>query len=218
MRWTTMTTKAKATVVVTVAALLWIGGVGTAGAVVGAVVNAPPPAQVVAAAAAPRTAEPTPTTTPTPTPTPVVTVSEVQETAPIPFEKTTVDDPALGKGQTRVTTAGVDGVTTTTFRVTTTDGVETGRELVRTETTTPAVTEVTAVGSYVAPAPAPAPAVQQAPAPQTAVPPAQTGTIVPGAYCSSAQSGAVQQAANGRSYQCGGKGPDANGRLHWNTM
>lgn len=221
MRWTTLTTKTKATVVVSVAALLWIGGAGTAGAVVASVVNAPSTArQIVDTASDAPSPPPTRSSTPTPTPTPVVVVSEVQETTPLPFESTTIDDPTLAKGATRIATVGVPGVTTTTYRVTTTDGVETARDVVRTETTTAAVAQVTAVGSYVAPAPAAAPAVQPAPvaAPPAAAPAAQPTTIVPGAFCPDAQVGAVQQAANGRSYQCGGKGADANGHFHWNTM
>ncbi|MFJ3027957.1 G5 domain-containing protein [Curtobacterium sp. NPDC087080] len=223
MRWAALRTKTKATIVVAVAATIWLGGVGSAGALVGAVASNAADARPVTAVAAAETARPeaTRTPTPTPTPTPVVAVSEETEDAAIPFERTSVDDPALPKGQSKVTTAGVDGVETTTWRVTTTDGVETDRVEVSKEVTRAPVAEVTAIGSYVAPAPvAPAPApVQQAPAAPAPVQqaPAQ-GTITPGAFCSDAQSGAVAQAANGRSYQCGGKGPDANGHLHWNTM
>ncbi|MET3636297.1 MULTISPECIES: G5 domain-containing protein [Curtobacterium] len=221
MRWAALRTKTKATIVVAVAATIWLGGVGSAGALVGAVASNAADARPVTAVAAAETARPEATRTPTPTPTPVVAVSEETEDTAIPFERTSVDDPALPKGQSKVTTAGVDGVETTTWRVTTTDGVETDRVEVGKEVTRAPVAEVTAIGSYVAPAPvAPAPApVQQAPAAPAPVQqaPAQ-GTITPGAFCSDAQSGAVAQAANGRSYQCGGKGPDANGHLHWNTM
>ena len=73
------------------------------------------------------TPTPSATPTPTPTPTPVVEVSEVSKDFPIHFRKTTIDDPTLAKGQTRLQTAGVDGVLTRTYRVTTTDGVETDR-------------------------------------------------------------------------------------------
>ncbi|MCL9665381.1 G5 domain-containing protein [Curtobacterium albidum] len=221
MRWAALRTKTKATIVVAVAATIWLGGVGSAGALVGAVASNAADARPVTAVADAETARPEATRTPTPTPTPVVAVSEETEDTAIPFERTSVDDPALPKGQSKVTTAGVDGVETTTWRVTTTDGVETDRVEVGKEVTKTPVAEVTAIGSYVAPAPvAPAPApVQQAPAAPAPVQqaPAQ-GTITPGAFCSDAQSGAVAQAANGRSYQCGGKGPDANGHLHWNTM
>ncbi|MCJ1715377.1 G5 domain-containing protein [Curtobacterium sp. VKM Ac-2922] len=217
MRWAALTTKTKATVVVVVAGLLWIGGVGTAGAVVGAVATAAGPSQSHQVAAVDATHAPSPTPTPTPTPTPVVTVSEATTVSPVPFERTTVDDPALPKGQTQLRTTGVDGELTATWRITTTDGVETARDEVDKAVTTPPVAEVTAIGSYVAPVPAPAPVEQAAPAQQAPAAPAPAA-ITPGAFCADAQSGSVAQAANGRSYQCGGKGPDANGHLHWNTM
>lgn len=224
MRWAALKTKTKATIVVTVAAVVWLGGVGSAGALVGTVashVGDARPAAVVAVAD-PTTAPPA-TRTPTPTPTPVVEVTETTEDAPIPFERTTVDDPALPKGQTRVTTAGVEGTETTTWRVTTTDGVETERAETGKEVTKTPVAEVTSIGSYVAPAPAPvAPApVQQAPAAPDPAPVQQAPAhafITPGAFCAGAENGVVAQAASGKSYRCGGKGPDANGHLHWNVM
>lgn len=224
MRWAALRTKTKATIVVAVAAVVWLGGVGTAGAVVGSVaasVGETRPAAVVTTAdstAAPKTSH---TPTPTPTPTPVVEVTEVTSDAAVPFDRTTVDDPALPKGQTKVTTAGVDGVETTTWRVTTTDGIETDRDEVGKAVTRQPVTEVTAIGSYVAPAPAPvapAPAQQAPAAPAPAQQAPAAGVITPGAFCADAQNGAVAQSSTGKSYRCGGKGPDANGHLHWNTM
>ncbi|WP_261783835.1 G5 domain-containing protein [Curtobacterium sp. TC1] len=120
------------------------------------------PAAIAASPAPTRTphaAATTNTPTPTPTPTPTVTTKLVTETARIPFESTTVEDDTLAQGTTTVTTEGVRGVQTTTYRVTITDGKETGRQQVRLEVTTPPVAQVTSVGTYVAPAPAPAPAV-----------------------------------------------------------
>ncbi len=90
---------------------------------------------------------------------PTVTTKLVTETVRIPFESTTVEDGTLAQGTTTVTTEGVRGVQTTTYRVTITDGKDTGRQQVRQEVTTPPVAQVTSVGTYVAPAPAPAPAV-----------------------------------------------------------
>ncbi|WP_193750461.1 G5 domain-containing protein [Curtobacterium luteum] len=216
MRWGTMTTKAKATVVVAVAAVIWLGGIGSAGALVGAVVsNAPttavaPPVQAKPLLSDPApdgSSTPAPRATPTPTPTPKTVVTEVSERSSVPFSRTTVEDATVPKGESHVTIAGVDGVKTTYYRVTTVDGVETEREQVRQVLNRAPVVEVTTIGTYVAPAPAPAPKV-----------PEQHSFITPGAYCASAESGVVAQAANGRSYQCGGHGADANGRLHWNTM
>lgn len=93
----------------------------------------------------------------TPTPTPVVTTKEVSTTSPIPFTTSTVDDPNLPKGTTNITTVGADGVLTTTFEVTLTDGVETGRKQLSQVVTTQPITQITTVGTYVAPANPPAP-------------------------------------------------------------
>ncbi|MCS0646651.1 G5 domain-containing protein [Curtobacterium flaccumfaciens] len=221
MRWSALPTKAKASVVVAIAAVIWVGGVGTAGAVVGAAVTSASQDSASPRAVADVATTPTPiaTPTPTPTPTPVVEVSEVSKDFPIHFRKTTIDDPTLAKGQTRLQTAGVDGVLTRTYRVTTTDGVETDRVQVSRTVSTAPVPEVTAVGSYVEPAPAPAPApAAPAPAPVEQAPAPSQDFITPGAFCADAQAGVVAQAANGNSYTCGGKGPDANGHLHWNVM
>jgi hypothetical protein len=62
----------------------------------------------------------------------------------------TRDDSSLPKGQTKVATAGVNGVETLTFKVTTVNGQETGRELLGRQVTTPAIDEVTLVGTKVA--------------------------------------------------------------------
>ncbi|WP_083881970.1 G5 domain-containing protein [Curtobacterium sp. B8] len=225
MRWGTMTTKAKATVVVVVAAAIWVGGVGSAGALVGVVVSstsASVPSVTAAArpllhSAAPApsgvstdSAVPTPsqTVTASPTPTPEIVVTMVSERTPVPFARTTVEDSTVPKGESHVTTAGVDGAKTTFYRVTTVDGVETKRQQVREELNRAPVAEVTTIGTYVAPAPA---------AQEPSVPQGHA-LITPGAFCADAENGVVAQAANGRSYTCGGHGPDANGHLHWNTM
>jgi hypothetical protein len=91
------------------------------------------------------------TPTPSPTPTPVVTTQLVNETVPIPFQSTSVDDATVALGTSSVTTAGVNGVDTKTYLVTYTDGVETSRVLHGDAVTTPPVTQVTTVGTYVAP-------------------------------------------------------------------
>lgn len=85
---------------------------------------------------------------------PVVEVTTVQESEAVPFAATSVDDPGRDAGTSAVTTPGQNGVRTKTYRVTTTDGVETGRELVSDEVTTPPVDQVTSVGSR-QPAPPP---------------------------------------------------------------
>lgn len=97
-----------------------------------------------------------PSTTPAPTSTPAtrkptVTTKTVTETQAIDFTTTTVDDSSLASGTTTVVTAGVPGKRTITYKVTYTDGAETGRVVV-TDTTIPPVTQVIANGTYVAPA------------------------------------------------------------------
>lgn len=101
------------------------------------------------------TATATKTVTPTPTPTPVVTTTRISETAAVPFTSETVSDAAVPQGTTSVTTVGRDGVVTKTYEMTSIDGVETSRTLLSEEITTPPVTQITTVGTYVAPPPAP---------------------------------------------------------------
>jgi hypothetical protein len=105
-----------------------------------------------------RTSTPTPetTSTPKPTPTPVVVTKTVTETIAVPFPSRTVQDATRAKGTTAVTTPGRAGVQTKTWRITTTDGVETGRTLVSQAVTTPPTAQVTSVGTHVAPPPPPA--------------------------------------------------------------
>lgn len=88
---------------------------------------------------------------------PVVTTKVKTESRTIAFEKQTVNDGSLTKGVKQVRTVGVDGVKTITHTITLTDGVETARDSSEKVTTAP-VTQVTAVGTYMAPKPAPSPA------------------------------------------------------------
>ncbi|MDQ1137177.1 cytoskeletal protein RodZ [Microbacterium sp. SORGH_AS 1204] len=140
-----------------------VGATAAAAAIVlatGGVTAALPRASV-----APTIAEPVASLTPTAsatarsTPEPVVSrtphtvTTEVSVVAAVPFEKSSVDDPTIMRGETRVTTAGVDGESTAVYRVTMTDGVETARVLVRESVTRAPVSEVTSVGTYDAPAP-----------------------------------------------------------------
>lgn len=79
------------------------------------------------------------------------------KTEAIPFETKTVDDPTSPSGTEKVTTEGVNGVKTLTYDVTLTNGVETDRQLVKEEITTPPVTKVIAQGTYTPPPPPPPP-------------------------------------------------------------
>jgi hypothetical protein len=84
---------------------------------------------------------------------PVITTKTESTEEPVAFEKQTIEDGNLAKGKTELRQAGVSGVKTSTFTVTLTDGAETKRELAKEEVTTAPINEVTAIGTYVAPAP-----------------------------------------------------------------
>lgn len=77
---------------------------------------------------------------------PVITTKEETVTTDIPFEKKTVEDPT--KKTTEITTKGVFGMRKVTYTVTYTDGKETSR-VVKSDVTTPPVTEITTKGTYV---------------------------------------------------------------------
>lgn len=152
--WARIRSRKSALLVVASAAVLMMA---SAGAIVA---TAPAPSEQAASFAASTRERPAGVSTsvpaPSPTRTPVSTTRDEALTEAVPFEKTTTQDGTLAQGQTRVVTNGVPGVRTKTYRVTSVDGKETGRELVSDVVTTAAVAEVTAVGTYVAPAPAPA--------------------------------------------------------------
>ncbi len=125
------------------------------------IVGKPSPASGASPAAEPTsTTKPTPTSTPTPTPTP--TFREVTVTEVVPFEDTTVDDPNLPIGQSRVTQEGQNGERALTYRITEVDGQEVERSVISDVVTVEPIERVTAVGSYEAPPP---PAPEPAPAP-----------------------------------------------------
>lgn len=122
------------------------------GGAVGAATS-PPPIALVDAGSEREAAQ----TTPSPTATTVAT--EIVETQAIPFDSVTVDDPSSAAGTSVVSVVGVDGVLTLTYRVTSTDGIETGRVTVSEVVTTAPVTQVTSIGSRVERQPVAAPPV-----------------------------------------------------------
>ncbi|MDF2665152.1 MAG: hypothetical protein K0R81_1002 [Microbacterium sp.] len=122
------------------------------GASVSPTVSSPPGSPVSTAKPTPSS-KPQPTRTSAPSPTPVVRVVDVSVLSAISFERVSVDDGNLPRGQSRVDVAGVDGEKVSVFRVTTVDGVETGRTLVSESVSREPVSEVTAVGTYDAPPP-----------------------------------------------------------------
>lgn len=82
----------------------------------------------------------------------VETKTETVERA-IPFKTVTTQDASLEKGKTRVLAEGQDGIETTTYQVTYTDGLETERSIVSVETTQVPIDRIVVEGTYVAPAP-----------------------------------------------------------------
>jgi uncharacterized protein YabE (DUF348 family) len=84
-----------------------------------------------------------------------VAVSDVTVTEPIPHEVTETPNPEAFVGDKKVTTPGVDGERTVTYRVTVTDGVETAREQLSASVTKQPVTKQVTVGSKARPANAP---------------------------------------------------------------
>ncbi|MEW2354104.1 G5 domain-containing protein [Spirillospora sp. NPDC029432] len=88
-----------------------------------------------------------PSASSTPSPTPANEERTVTETEVIPYKTRRVNDPTLARGETKVRIRGVKGVRTLTYKVTVTDGVETGRKLVRKAVTRAPVTRIIAVGT-----------------------------------------------------------------------
>jgi uncharacterized protein YabE (DUF348 family) len=81
-----------------------------------------------------------------------VQVNEVSQTTEIPFEKVDTPDADAFEGDRTVTQPGVAGQQVTQYRVTVVDGVETGREVLRTTVTVPPVPEQATVGTQPRPA------------------------------------------------------------------
>ena len=84
-----------------------------------------------------------------------VQVTDVAEVRTLDYQTVETPDAEAFEGERTVTQEGVEGEQTITWRVTLTDGVETGREQLSSAVTTPAVDEQVAVGTKAKPAPAP---------------------------------------------------------------
>jgi resuscitation-promoting factor RpfB len=81
---------------------------------------------------------------------PQVTTKMVSETKRIGYSTRIVKDAKLAKAVKKTRTTGVAGIRTLTYRVTYTDGVQTGRVLVKSVVTRAPVTKVVAVGTKTA--------------------------------------------------------------------
>jgi hypothetical protein len=82
------------------------------------------------------------TTAPSTAAPPAVTTRTVTEREAIPYRTRTVNDSTMAKGTKKTRTKGVAGVRTLTYEVTYTEGVETGRQLIKREVTRQPVTKV----------------------------------------------------------------------------
>ncbi len=84
-----------------------------------------------------------------------ITTKPETETQSVPFTSVSIESDTMAKGTTKITTTGVNGSQTLTYNVTYKDGKQTDKKLVGTVVTASPVTQVTSVGTYVAPAPQP---------------------------------------------------------------
>ena len=134
-----------------------------------------------------------------------VETKTVTQSKDVPFENSTVQDSTLAKGITKVTTQGIVGVETLKYKDTYTDGKLTSHNLVSDDVTTKPVTQVTSVGTYVAPTPTPATTTPTpAPSTTTSCTPLTNGgnCYEPGEYCRNSDHGASGVAGDGKSITC----------------
>lgn len=85
---------------------------------------------------------------------PEITTETITEAETIPFSKKNIETAGLNKGVVQVTTPGINGIKTITYKITKSNGVQIGKEEVKSEVTTNPIDEVTSVGTYVTPPPA----------------------------------------------------------------
>jgi resuscitation-promoting factor RpfB len=81
-----------------------------------------------------------------------VQVKDVQVTATVPFERVETKDPNAFQGDETVTAPGAAGEKVTTYRITITDGVQTGKQQLSTKVTKQPVAEHVTVGTKQRPA------------------------------------------------------------------
>lgn len=91
------------------------------------------------------------TTTKPSTQSPAVTQKSVTQTKAVPFTSTTVNSVSLSKGETKITTPGVNGVETFTYQDTYTNGKQTSQKLISDIVTTQSIAQVTSVGNICSP-------------------------------------------------------------------
>jgi hypothetical protein len=126
---------------------------------------------------------------------PVITTKSTTTTSSIPYTTSTVDDSSLASGTTKVQTQGVNGLQTTTWLTTYSNGVETSKKQVSVVTTTAPINEVIDQGTYVAPTPTP---------PPTGCHPLSNENTCyePGEYCRTSDYGTSGVAGDGEAITC----------------
>jgi resuscitation-promoting factor RpfB len=110
---------------------------------------------------------------------PVVETKTVEELVAVPFAATTQNDPTLISGKSVVAVAGVNGEKAMAYKVTYTDGLETGRVPAGERMIREPIAQVTKIGTKIAVAPKPKPAPAPAPQPASNCHPSYTGACVP---------------------------------------
>ncbi len=90
---------------------------------------------------------PTESASPWASPSPKVETTTVSKTQAIPYGHRTVYDSSLAEGSRKVRVKGVPGIKTLTYEITLTDGVQTGKRLVKETITRKPVAEVVAIGT-----------------------------------------------------------------------
>jgi hypothetical protein len=163
--WARMSPLGRAGAIVGVVVLLCCGGFSGL-AVIGAAIDTPEikqaadarpaneqpePAAAVPSAAAATVAASAPPASPSETSAttaaPVVQKRTVQETQKIAFKTRKVKDSSLTEGTTETRVRGVAGVRTLTYEITVTDGVQSGKRLIKSVVTKKPVTKVTVIGT-----------------------------------------------------------------------
>lgn len=102
--------------------------------------------------ASPNQGQPTtPSSKPSSQSTPKITTRIETEAQTIPFTSTNVENSTMAKGTTSITTAGVNGRQTLTYKLTYKNGKQTDKKLINTVVTSQPIVQVISVGTYVAP-------------------------------------------------------------------
>jgi len=124
----------------------------------------------------------------------------VQETKPVAFGITKQNDSTMAQGQTKVLSAGTNGIETLKYQVFQDEGQPETKSLLGDTVTTKAVDEVDAIGTYVPPIQPPAPSV---PTPLGCTPLTNGGNCYrAGEYCRNSDHGLTGTAGNGESIIC----------------